>query len=73
LLQKAAEDLGFSLEHSIVMGDKAGDIQMGRMAGVVTFLARTGYGAQSEDAIAADFVGDDLAAATATIRRLHLT
>ena len=73
LLQKAAEDLGFSLERSIVIGDKAGDIEMGRTAGVVTFLVRTGYGAQWENAIAADFVVDDLAAATATIRRLHLT
>ena len=73
LLQKAAKDLGFSLERSIVIGDKAGDIEMGRMAGVVTFLVRTGYGAQWEDVIATDFVVDDLAAATATIRRLHLT
>jgi histidinol phosphatase-like enzyme len=31
LLQKAADDLGFS--NSIVTGDKASDIEMGRMAG----------------------------------------
>jgi D-glycero-D-manno-heptose 1,7-bisphosphate phosphatase len=73
LLQKAAEDLGFSLERCIVIGDKAGDIEMGRAAGVATFLVRTGYGAQWENAIAADFVVDDLAAAMATIRCLHLT
>jgi len=70
LLQKAAEDLGFSLESSIIIGDKASDIEMGRTAGALTFLVRTGYGAQVENEAAADFVVDDLAAATASIRRL---
>jgi D-glycero-D-manno-heptose 1,7-bisphosphate phosphatase len=73
LLQKAAEDLGFSLESSIIIGDKASDIEMGRTAGALTFLVRTGYGAQVENEAAADFVVDDLAAATASIRRLAVT
>jgi len=68
LLQKAANDLGFSLEHSIVIGDKASDMDMGRIAGATTFLVRTGYGSQAEKASLADFVVDDLAAATETIR-----
>jgi D-glycero-D-manno-heptose 1,7-bisphosphate phosphatase len=73
LLQKAAEDLGFSLESSIIIGDKASDIEMGRTAGALTFLVRTGYGAQVENEAAADFVVDDLAAATASIRSLVVT
>jgi D-glycero-D-manno-heptose 1,7-bisphosphate phosphatase len=72
-LHKAAEDLGFKSESSIVIGDKACDIEMGRMAGALTFLVRTGYGSQLENEVAADFVVDDLAAATEFIRRLAVT
>ena len=70
LLQKAADDLGFNTANSIVIGDKACDIEMGRMAGALTFLVRTGYGAQFENEVAADYVVDDLAAAAASVRRL---
>jgi histidinol-phosphate phosphatase family protein len=67
LMEKAAKELDFDLEGSIVIGDKDCDIDMGRRAGAMTFLVRTGYGAQFENAVAADFVVDDLAAATASI------
>ncbi len=70
LLQKAALDLNFSLEESIVIGDKPCDIDMGRLAGARTFLVRTGYGGQFENETAADFVVDDLAAAAEFIGRL---
>lgn len=70
LMQQASSELGFSLQESIVIGDKACDIDMGRMAGATTFLVRTGYGAQYENSVAASFVVDDLAAATELIRRL---
>jgi histidinol-phosphate phosphatase family protein len=70
LLQKASEELGFRPENSIVIGDKECDIAMGRSAGAVTFLVRTGYGAQFESIAAADFVVDDLAAASGSIQRL---
>jgi D-glycero-D-manno-heptose 1,7-bisphosphate phosphatase len=73
LMEKAAKDLGFRLEDSIVIGDKACDIEMGRAAGALTFLVRTGYGTQAENEAAADFVIDDLAAATAAIRVLGET
>jgi D-glycero-D-manno-heptose 1,7-bisphosphate phosphatase len=63
LLQKAADDLGFRLENSIVIGGKASDIEMGRTAVAMTFLVRTGYGAQFENEVAGDYVVDDLAAA----------
>ncbi len=70
LLQKAVTDLGFNMANSIVIGDKASDIEMGRMAGALTFLVRTGYGAQFENEVAADFVVDDMAAAAEILRRL---
>jgi len=73
LLQNAAEDLGFNMADSIVIGDKACDIEMGRMVGALTFLVRTGYGAQFENEVAADFVVDDLAAAAQAIGRLSRT
>jgi len=73
LLQKAAADLGFNMANSIVIGDKASDIDMGRAAGALTFLVRTGYGARIETAVAADFVVNDVEAATESIRRLAAT
>ena len=70
LMQQAASDLGFTPERSIVIGDKPSDIEMGRNAGAVTFLVRTGYGAGAEAAQGslADFVVDDLPAAAQVIR-----
>jgi len=70
LMQQAASDLGFTPEHSIVIGDKASDVEMGWNAGAITFLVRTGYGAgvaAAQDSLA-DFVVDDLAAAARVIR-----
>jgi D-glycero-alpha-D-manno-heptose 1-phosphate guanylyltransferase len=70
LMQQAASDLGFTLEHSIVIGDKASDVEMGRNAGAITFLVRTGYGAgvAAAQGSLADFVVDDLGAAARVIR-----
>jgi D-glycero-D-manno-heptose 1,7-bisphosphate phosphatase len=60
LLRKAAEERGFNSANSIVIGDKACDIEMGHAAGALTFLVRTGYGAQVVNEAAADFVVDAL-------------
>jgi D-glycero-D-manno-heptose 1,7-bisphosphate phosphatase len=68
LIRQASTELGFDSQKSIVIGDKPSDIEMGRMAGAATLLVRTGYGSQWEHTIAADFVVDDLAAATRLIR-----
>jgi len=68
LLQQAGDDLGFRLENSIVIGDKASDIELGRAAGALTFLVRTGYGARFENEVAADYVVDDLTAAAELLR-----
>jgi D-glycero-D-manno-heptose 1,7-bisphosphate phosphatase len=71
LMEQAARDLGFDLENSIVIGDKADDIEMGRTAGAVTFLVRTGYGAQveAEQGVTTDYVVNDLQAAVQIIRQ----
>jgi phosphoglycolate phosphatase-like HAD superfamily hydrolase len=55
--------LGFKLENSNVIGDKASDLGMGRTAGAMTFLVHTGYGVQFENEVAGDYVVDGLAAA----------
>jgi D-glycero-D-manno-heptose 1,7-bisphosphate phosphatase len=69
LLQQAVRDLGFRLENSIVIGDKESDIAMGSGVGALTLRVRTGYG-NCAPAATADFVVDDLAAATELIRSL---
>jgi D-glycero-D-manno-heptose 1,7-bisphosphate phosphatase len=71
LIQKASEDLGFDLSGSIVIGDKASDIEMGCRVGALTMLVRTGYGAQvaSERKVAPDYIVDDLPAAVGVIGR----
>ena len=48
LLHQASSELGFEMQDSIVIGDKPCDIDMGHAAGAVTFLVRTGYGAEVE-------------------------
>jgi len=70
LIRQASAELGFNVNESIVIGDKPADIEMGRCAGAMTVLVRTGYGARSEKNITADFVVDDLVAATRLIRSL---
>ena len=69
LMEQAATELGFTPEHSIVIGDKTSDIEMGRNSGAVTFLVRTGYGASVEanENITADYVVDDLRVAASII------
>jgi D-glycero-D-manno-heptose 1,7-bisphosphate phosphatase len=75
LIQQASAELSFSLEKSIVIGDKASDMEMGRRAGAVTFLVRTGYGAEvaAEQTAGANFIVDDLPTAVQRIRKLPKT
>jgi D-glycero-D-manno-heptose 1,7-bisphosphate phosphatase len=69
LIEKASEDLEFDLSASIVIGDKASDIEMGCRVGALTILVRTGYGAQvaAEQKVAPDYIVDDLPAAVQVI------
>ena len=63
LMRKAAQELSFELSESIVVGDKASDIEMGRQVGALTFLVRTGYGEKfaAEGSLLVDHIVDDLA------------
>jgi histidinol-phosphate phosphatase family protein len=72
LLEQAARDLGFCARESIVVGDKACDIDLGQSVGATTILVRTGYGAQEEAAGDAhpDHVVEDLVGAATVIARL---
>jgi D-glycero-D-manno-heptose 1,7-bisphosphate phosphatase len=44
MLQQAAETHGIDLQQSFVVGDRFGDIELGRRAGARKILVRTGYG-----------------------------
>lgn len=70
LLERAAEDLGLTLRHSVMIGDKGIDVEAGRRAGCLTVLVETGYGREERAGLAAagtlpDHVAADLAAAAA--------
>ena len=62
LALRAAARLGFDPARSIVIGDKACDVDMGRAIGATTILVRTGYGAREEVAgtCRPHLVADDL-------------
>jgi histidinol-phosphate phosphatase family protein len=71
LLEQAGRELGFDPSATIVIGDKASDIEMGRRVGARTFLVRTGYGREIEAQDSApDYIVDDLLAAAHEIERL---
>ena len=72
LMTKASEELSFDLHASFVVGDKMSDIQMGREAGSVTLLVRTGYGTQTaaDRFLAPDHVVADLTEAAEKIAAL---
>lgn len=69
MVEQAAAELGFDPRRSIVVGDKALDIELGQRLGAVTLLVRTGYGRQTEAAgkCEPDHIVDDLSAAAALI------
>ncbi len=48
LLERAMQELGYTPEQCLVVGDKACDIELGGRSGVRTALVRTGYGAGTE-------------------------
>ena len=59
MLLEAARDLSLDLARSWMIGDRAGDIEAGRRAGVRSILVLTGEGA-SCDQSGATFVANDL-------------
>lgn len=72
LMKKASQELSFDLHRSFVVGDKVSDIEMGRQAGAVTFLVRTGYGTQTaaDRSAAPDHIVADLTEAAEKIAAL---
>ncbi len=62
LARRAAADHGLDLTRSVVVGDKASDLALGRRLGVPTFLVTSGYGQATLAAgtVVPDFVIDDL-------------
>src|SRR5438093_8704008 len=59
MILEAARDHHLDLAQSFFIGDKQSDIESGRRAGVKTILVRTGYGKETDEALA-DFVARDL-------------
>ncbi len=60
---RAAEEHRLDLAESVMIGDSDIDVMAGRAAGATTILIRPG----GEDAVGADIVVDDLAAAVELI------
>jgi D-glycero-D-manno-heptose 1,7-bisphosphate phosphatase len=75
MLHAAARDLQLDLGRSVLVGDKASDLEAGRAVGAGTVLVRTGYGREVEAELArrhdrlADWVCDSLGAAVAYLDR----
>lgn len=60
LVDQAKAQLGFDPRNCVVVGDKSGDIELGRAVGATTVLVRTGYGQQTEMETQAHIVIDTL-------------
>jgi D-glycero-D-manno-heptose 1,7-bisphosphate phosphatase len=72
LVEQAAKKYGFNPQDSFVIGDKPCDIDLGQRVGAITFLVRTGYGAEvaTSQTAAPDYVVDDLLEAAQIIEGL---
>ncbi|MFM7539770.1 MAG: D-glycero-alpha-D-manno-heptose-1,7-bisphosphate 7-phosphatase [Planctomycetota bacterium] len=76
MLLAAARDLGLTLAHGWMVGDKLTDLQAGARAGCRTWLVRTGYGAGEEPKLDTSTmncagVADDLPGAIEGILRIN--
>jgi len=71
LLMQAASELGFNPAESIVIGDKATDVEFGRRAGATTILIASKSHSLVGD-VAPDFVADDLAEAARAVETLRV-
>lgn len=71
LLEQAARELGLDAARSVVIGDKAADVELARRAGAAAVLVTTGYGVQAlaGGTVKPDFVAADLTAAAEWIAR----
>jgi D-glycero-D-manno-heptose 1,7-bisphosphate phosphatase len=69
LIKQAAKELNFKPSECFVIGDKACDVSLGKNIGAVSFLVRTGYGAEEAQRkdIAPDYIVNDLLEAAVII------
>lgn len=72
LIKIAAKEHNFDPKLSFVIGDKALDVEMGQRMKAITFLVRTGYGAEVEkqNLVKPDYTVDDLLQTSDTIKTL---
>ena len=70
MAERAVERFGFDPAQAFVVGDHAGDVEMGRRLGATTILVRTGHGPEELEAARpfADHVVADLREAADLIR-----
>lgn len=61
LFEQACRDFKIEMKHSLMVGDRAGDIQAGQKAGIKTVLLESGYGmARLEKMVTPDYILNDL-------------
>ena len=72
LMEQAARTLGFDPRESVMIGDKAADMGLGRATGATTILVLTGKGEKHRPKCVddTDFVADDLMVAAGVIAKL---
>lgn len=75
LLELAARELNFDPRASIIIGDKASDIEMGQRVGATTLLVRTGYGAEvgQDGTTTADYAVNGIVESARVIQRMRIT
>jgi len=71
MVDQAARDHGFDPKESVVIGDKACDVELARRVGATSILVATGYGEEeySKRTVTPDFFVCDLEAAALLIIR----
>lgn len=61
MFEMACKDFAIDMEHSYMVGDRAGDIIAGQNAGICTILLESGYGtARMEKDVLPDYICGDL-------------
>lgn len=61
MIEQACRDFEIDLSNSMMVGDRAGDILMGKNAGLKTVLLESGYGTgRLEQSVAPDYILNDL-------------
>jgi D,D-heptose 1,7-bisphosphate phosphatase len=61
LIEEARRDYPIDMEHSYMVGDRAGDIELGKNVGIKTVLLESGYGSQRlEGSVTPDYILRDL-------------